>query len=221
MVILLCIFVIPDAQAQKVNTTSNSEDTISVEDVISSNMAIMPAVSHDGQSIIVKFSNYSCCYYDGAFLRLYDQGQEIQTIQTEPEEDIEWSDADFDSAKVKIERLMELKRYHEMTPVAEYKINDSGTSRSVELSMNEITYQSASFKLDSIQYESSFCCLGGVIEENYDCKIEPGIKNIWIDTTGGVVLLEYGIVSDANGCDRGPFFKIILIRNEQKDENKK
>ena len=209
LVSLTSILMMSGIRAQQVNKVSNVNDTISSLEIINSSTPMIPVISDNDHYVIVKFGENSCCYDNGTFLRLYEGNRENWTIQTYPAEDVEWTDAAFDSVKVKVRQLIGIKKYFAMALVSKYKIKNSGAALSIEFLTNK-TYRSKPFKIDSIRYENSSCCLGGVIEENYNCKISPGIQKIWIDKHNQVLLIEYGIIHGANGCDRGPFLRLLL-----------
>ncbi|MEM9338343.1 MAG: hypothetical protein AAGA66_06405, partial [Bacteroidota bacterium] len=213
LVPLIGMLMVSNIRAQEGSGVSNSNDAVETEDIINSDIG-MPVASNDGQYVLVKFYHYSCCYDDGAFLRLYNGDKKVRTIQTAPAEDIEWSDAVFDSVKIKIRQLVGARSYYAMTSVPTYEIKDSGEAWSIDLVIGSKTHQSKPFKIDSIRYGDSSCCLGGMIEEEQPCKMVPDIQNIWIDKSKNMMLLEYGVVSGLNGCDRGPFFKTVALTKD-------
>lgn len=178
-----------------------------------------PVASSNGKYVLVKFHIYSCCYDDGEFFRLYHQNKEVLTIQTYPAEDTQWSDATFDSVNIRLNRLLNTRSFSEMHPIHTYTIdtleNTSRLSLSIKFSLNNINYESDPFHIEAFDYENSRCCNGGIIEENYVCKIFPEIKAIWADSRFRIILLEYGVIHSLNGCDRGPFFKTVVIHKEQ------
>lgn len=177
-----------------------------------------PVASSDGKYVLVKFYIYSCCIDYGDFFRLYHQNEEVWTIQTYPAEDTRWSDANFDSVNIQLHRLLNTRSFAEMQPIHTYTIdtleNTSRLSLSIKFNLNNINYKSDTFHIEAIDYENSRCCQGGYIEENYVCKILPEIRAIWADARFRIILLEYGIIHNLNGCDRGPFFKTVHINEE-------
>ncbi|MEL7270372.1 MAG: hypothetical protein AAGL34_12420 [Bacteroidota bacterium] len=209
LVFLTSILITSGVRAQQIGKVSNLNDTISSVEIINSDTPMVRVISDDSQYVIVKFGKYSCCYDSGTFLRLYEGNKENWTIQTYPAEDVEWTETDFDSVKVKARQLIGIKKYYTMALVSKYKIKNSRAALSIEF-VTDKTYRSKPFKIDSIP---SNCCLG-IIEEIPNCKVHPKIQKIWIDKHNQVLLIEYGINS-TNGCDRGPFFKTVtLIKNE-------
>ncbi len=195
--------------------TFDLKTSITNDEYILSNM---PVASYNGQYIIVKFHNYSCCFDDGEFLRLYSQNEEVQTIQIYHSEDVEWTDATFDSVKIKIEHLINARNYYAMTFISKYNIKNIKQNSEVELAieifLNNEKYESKPFKMDSIRYKDSGCCLGGIIEKDYECKTFPDLINIWIDANKKMILIEYGIIHGLDGCDRGPFFKMVDLKDK-------
>jgi len=197
--------------------TLNKKATVANDESIISNM---PAATYSGRYVIVKTSPYSCCYFDGYVLQLYDMScnKIVQQIQIAPSEDDKWTDATFDSLRIQVGDMINAGNYYTMTAIHKdsSKIikQNSEIDSSIELIINNKIYKSKTFKLDSIEYGDSWCCLG-LIENDYECKIPPSIINIWMDARERLILLEYGIMHAADGCERGPFFKTIdLFENK-------
>lgn len=135
-----------------------------------------------------------------------------QPLKVGPDEDNEWDDTKYDSISVQVKALMGNRKFFEMEPISidSSKIiqQDSIPTLNVEFLFNGKKYLSKPFQLDFVEYDDSFCCTGFI--EDYDCKLFPEhFENIWIVSDKKILLLEYGIIHQANGCDRGPFFKII------------
>jgi len=180
----------------------------------------VPAATYTGRYVIINTYEYSCCFYDGNFLCLYDMAQDkiVQQIKVYPAEDIEWAVVTFDSVRIQVREMINAKNYYTMTFIHKDSIKitkqNSGVDLSIEINFSNKIYNSKTFKTDSIEYGNSRCCLG-FIENDYVCKIFPRIMNIWMDARERMILLEYGVIHGANGCDRGPFFKTVeIIENE-------
>ncbi len=208
LVIYINILITSSIQAQKKFNTLGLKPQIVDEDISN-----IPATSYNGEYVILKFQNSSCCYSYGEFLCLYKENKEIERIQISPEEAIEWTDTIIDSMKIKIKYLIESRDYYKMTSIHKYKIKTIEKNSVVELSTNDMSYESQSFKINSITLDS-YCCSGELNNENHPCKIFPDIVNVWIDFRKKMILIEYGITHGANGCDSGPFFKTIALKNK-------
>lgn len=188
---------------------NNNHHKISVSNI--------PAMSYNGRYTIISYNNYSCCYYDGTFLQI-NKKEFSKTIQISPQEDIEWNKATIDSIKTEIKKqLASTNSYYGMTLIKNHNTKILRQHQmgelSIQVSHNNEIYESKPFKIDSIRYTDSRCCLGGDIKTGYICKIFPEIMNTWIDARKKMILLEYGIVHGLNGCDRGPFFKTVDLTN--------
>ena len=197
--------------------TLNQKPRITNDKSIVSNL---PAATYNGQYVIVNTDIYSCCFDDGNFLRLYDitGNEEVKPIQTFPAEDVEWDDATFDSVRIQVEDMINARNYYTMTAIHEDSSKvikqNPGVDLSIEMIFNNKIYESKIFKIDSIEYGDSRCCLG-FIKKDYNCKIFPRIMNISMDARERMILVEYGIIHGASSCDSGPFFKTVdLIEND-------
>lgn len=176
-----------------------------------------PVITSSGKYVIVYSTPFSCCVDLGSFLRLYDSSSNnlIQKIQTRPGESEldDWDKAKFDSIENKVKSLLNVKKYYKMTPINKDSIriikHNLEHKLSVEILLKGNKYESKIFKMNSIEYDDSFCCLSE-IKKGFECKIRPTITNIWTDANKKMLLLEYGISDhQANGCSKGPFFKMV------------
>ncbi len=172
-----------------------------------------PAISEDGSHYIVISNKYSCCLDFGDILQKIRTSDEkvVKEIKvTSGEEDPQFTVEKKKVIHDEVNKLLD-DRYISLTTIQKFELVSDKTQETshVKTGLNNHIYVSEKFTLPKIEFPG-YCC--GDMEDEGHCMVDQTIQHLWIDFDSEMLLLESGFVhSVADGCDRGPFYKMISI----------
>lgn len=177
-----------------------------------------PAYSSDGKYVLSIQHNISCCISTSYELQMIEtkKGTVEKKIVLIPTLDID-SDT-FTKEKNKkilysVRHLLNDKKYYALDTLGSYDlVTDSLTSKAhINFKHNNKKWRSNDFVLEVVR--KGFCCTG-IADDTTTFTMPPDQIQIWYALQKKILLIECGLTSGANGCDSGPFCKIVYIKPE-------
>lgn len=179
-----------------------------------------PAISEDGSHYLLIYNQYSCCVDTGSILqkRSVSTGEISQEIVLSPEEtvEIEFSTKKKMTILKQVESILNETKYYSLVKIQKpEQIQDKDTNALVvQAKLQDQSFTSKGFTLPQSKLHG-FCCTG-----NYDsqenCGIDQRVHKVWLNREHRVFLIESGVWHSADGCDDGPYHKIVPFLNENK-----
>jgi hypothetical protein len=197
------------------NSGSSCTVKIFLNDLNEIQIETIPAVSKDESLIAVNYQKYSCCLgYESELLFLsVKRGDPLQRLVMIPHSD---STVHTNAKKLELMEaanwIFQVEEFCPMRPVDSFKVvNVFHTSKYLFLNLDGIKFRTRNFKLPKLRIPD-YCCANRRLGDVRGCKIHPNFFRVWMSESRDFLLLEYGIIHQANGCDNGPNFRIIRLR---------
>lgn len=186
----------------------------------------LPAYSSVKKSAALLHQSYSCCISSDILFLTIAVGKE------EPSEAIlVWPSDEVGTVLTKEDAERHLRRvqqillegaYRPMTPVdlASLKTDRDGSTGLARVSFERAGRAYTASKIPLRDWSSpSYCCGDMSTEEeagSAPCKGPPEIRSIHLDSSGMLALIEIGIVRQADGCDQGPEYFLVPVKQRAK-----
>ncbi|AXT49562.1 hypothetical protein D1818_01525 [Aquimarina sp. BL5] len=173
-----------------------------------------PAISEDGLHYLIIYSQYSCCVDLGFSLQKIrsSDGKLLDEIILSPSEEAdEFMVAKQKSIYEKVKKLLESDNYYTLKEILKFdqKVDPIDNKMYVEVNVSNEVCKSEKFILPQVN-SHGFCCNGGTdIHEN--CLLYQSIVNVSLSVEHKMFLIETGLAQVADGCDQGPFYRMIPI----------
>lgn len=175
-----------------------------------------PGISKDGNYIINVHSDYSCCISTETKIEL--RNVKTEKIESEimicPSETDEFSftEAELKTKYKAINTLLAAHKFQSMPELCDYSYEQKGQNKAVlTFVLAEKKYISEAFELP-IFSSAPYCC--GFVNDSVPCMVNTKVHKVWYDLNLKVLFVSYGVVHQVDGCDIGPFYKILGLREE-------
>ncbi|GAA4114110.1 hypothetical protein GCM10022393_13400 [Aquimarina addita] len=171
-----------------------------------------PAISEDGTYFLAVYSEYSCCLDLGGVLQKIkaSNGKVVEEIILSSSEEI---DPPFTLEKKQeilkdANRLLKEFTYHALQklPSLEENTKLKDDRLQIQVDLANRSYVSKKFSLPKLK-ASGYCC--GAIDDKKNCLVDQSITSTWLSKIHETFFIESGFSGQADGCDQGPFFKIV------------
>ncbi|TPN83934.1 SH3 domain-containing protein [Aquimarina algicola] len=181
-----------------------------------------PAISEDGSNYLIIYNQYSCCVDTGNILqqRSTDTEEIVKEIVLSPDETkgLEFSTKKKMTILKQVENVLNETKYYSLVKVEKpEQIQNKGSNAfAIRAKLNSQSFTSESFSLPPSELHG-FCCTG-----NYDsqenCAIDQSLHDVWFSKKHNVFLVQSGVWHSADGCDDGPYYKIVPFANEKRHD---
>jgi hypothetical protein len=177
-----------------------------------------PACSKDGKIILLIHSEYSCCILTQVELQILQAttSSVLQKILLIPEE----STSDFPTLQKKmiiayVDSILRKQNYDPLIPLDTFTVekNDLNSKNNVNFTWKNVKLKSNDFELPEMQ-QQGYCC-SGIQDDINPCSHQANIYKIWINAERQFLLIEYGLLHPADGCDVGPEYLIVTIHKRK------
>ncbi|WP_378174463.1 hypothetical protein [Aquimarina sp. SS2-1] len=172
-----------------------------------------PAISKDGTHYLVVYSQYVCCIVPEETLQKIDlkSGKildEILLSRSQVEE--QFTVQEQKEISEEVQQLLDSDSYTSFIEIEIFKpVYSKDKKMHIEVSILDRIYRSEEIVLSRIP-SHGFCCNGGTdIEEN--CLLYQTIIAVYLSMEHKVLLIESGLDQMMDGCDQGPFYKVIPL----------
>ena len=183
-----------------------------------------PAISEDGSHYLIVYNRYSCCVDLGNTLqkRSTSTGEIIKEIVLSPDEteNVQFSTKKKMMIFKEVENMLNETKYHSLIKIEKPEpIEDKDTNALVVMAkLQGQSFISESFNLPQSKLHG-FCCTGDY-DSQESCTIDQGLHNVWLSKKHGVLLTQSGLWHLADGCDDGPYYRIVpLLKKEGQNSN--
>ena len=177
----------------------------------------LPAFSVVQNTVALVHQDYSCCITTDAILLQIDALalSLINEIIFDPGEESDKNYTLEQKHKIvsMIEELFKDRSYTSMIEIDSFSVLHDAVSsiNYVELFVQQSAYKSESFVLPELK-QPLFCCQNDV--DQASCVEPSKIHKIWTIEDHSMLLIQYGILHQTNGCDQGPLYLILGLESK-------
>ncbi|WP_298539679.1 hypothetical protein [uncultured Aquimarina sp.] len=175
-----------------------------------------PAISEDRSHYLILYNEYSCCIETEEVLQKIStkNGRILNEIVIYPgSEATQFTAEQQKGIYDKVLKLLKSSNYTTLKRIPTYNhMYDDDKNTFLAFEIKKETFKSEKIDLPRLGAHG-FCCNGGT-DLNENCLLYQSIINAWFSKEHNFLLIESGIHHGMNGCDQGPFYKVIQVAND-------
>jgi hypothetical protein len=208
---VICGFVKAQNKSYPVDTLNTPKIFLQGEQLSWENF---PACSENGKSIILIHHDYSCCFAGPEELRniiVADNSEGSGVLLTLGENLPDFNKEQNETIITEVNHILKAQIYYSMIRIDTFDLikNASSSTTYIEFKYNNLILHSNDFKLP-ILAQHGYCCSGNP-EDQVPCELIPNEVIVYINKEQNLLLIDYGYIHQADGCDIGPYYMIVKI----------